>query len=270
MHKKVQQFIKTYQLFENDQIQQVQLQHRFALVEAFTIQPGMRVLEIGCGQGDTTVVLADAVGADGHVIAIDIAPGDYGAPFTLSQAHERIQASPLGARISFHVETDFLAFELTEPVDVIVLSHCSWYFKSQEQLKRYFERMSKLNVRVCVAEWDLRFTSISQRSHFCAVSILALYSAYIENEGNIQQVLNQEQLKKIAENNQFTLTHEAVIDASFLQDGAWEKDYANHVISEFATAPESIQSLVSTYRDVMNSVDDVESLNSFVLVFERN
>ena len=92
MQKKVQQFIEKYNLFKEDKIQQIQLQHRFALVEAFQIKPDMRVLEIGCGQGDTTVALADAVGANGQVIALDIAAGDYGAPFTLAEAHDRIVA----------------------------------------------------------------------------------------------------------------------------------------------------------------------------------
>lgn len=64
----------------------MQLQHRLELVAAFGIQKGMRVLEIGCGQGDTTVAIADAVGESGSVVAIDIASLDYGAPLTLGQA----------------------------------------------------------------------------------------------------------------------------------------------------------------------------------------
>ena len=77
MNTKVQQFIKNYQLFEEDQVQQIQLQHRFDLAKAFGVRKGMRILEIGCGQGDTTVVLADLVGEEGHIVAIDIAKGDY-------------------------------------------------------------------------------------------------------------------------------------------------------------------------------------------------
>ncbi|MDQ7862686.1 hypothetical protein RCO48_21655 [Peribacillus frigoritolerans] len=49
--KKQDPFLSEYQLFEDDLIQQVQLQHRLELVAAFGIQKGMRVLEIGCGQG---------------------------------------------------------------------------------------------------------------------------------------------------------------------------------------------------------------------------
>ena len=36
------------------------------------------MLEIGCGQGDTTVALADAVGEEGSVVALDPGRPDYG------------------------------------------------------------------------------------------------------------------------------------------------------------------------------------------------
>lgn len=35
------------------------------------VQPGMRVLDVGCGAGHTTLVLADLVGEDGAVVGID-------------------------------------------------------------------------------------------------------------------------------------------------------------------------------------------------------
>ena len=60
------------------------MQHRISLVSFWDIQPGSRVLELGCGQGDATIVLADAVGPDGHVDAIDPGSPDYGiTPFPL-------------------------------------------------------------------------------------------------------------------------------------------------------------------------------------------
>lgn len=55
-----------------------QLAHRQELIAYWDIQPGSRVLEIGCGQGDTTVALADAVGENGKVVAIDPGSPDYG------------------------------------------------------------------------------------------------------------------------------------------------------------------------------------------------
>ncbi|MCX4507966.1 hypothetical protein OOK53_36510 [Streptomyces anulatus] len=43
-------------------IQLSQTRHRATLVESWHIEPGSSVLELGCGQGDMTAVLAEAVG----------------------------------------------------------------------------------------------------------------------------------------------------------------------------------------------------------------
>ena len=58
-----------------------QMDHRLELVKFWDIKPGSRVLELGCGQGDCTVVLADAVGENGHVDAVDPGAPDYGELF---------------------------------------------------------------------------------------------------------------------------------------------------------------------------------------------
>ena len=58
----------------NSTIQTVQTEHRLNLANFWNIKPGSKVLEIGCGQGDTTAVLAYLVGDEGFVQSIDIAP----------------------------------------------------------------------------------------------------------------------------------------------------------------------------------------------------
>lgn len=63
-----------------------QIEHRIQLVDFWGIKEGDHVLEIGCGQGDTTVVLADAVGETGSVVAIDPGAADYGNTFTSSSS----------------------------------------------------------------------------------------------------------------------------------------------------------------------------------------
>ncbi len=55
-----------------------QMEHRLELLSFWDIKAGSRVLELGCGQGDCTIPLADAVGETGHVHAVDPGAPDYG------------------------------------------------------------------------------------------------------------------------------------------------------------------------------------------------
>ncbi|MCK1981303.1 MULTISPECIES: SAM-dependent methyltransferase [Peribacillus] len=266
LSEKTRSFLAEYQLFEDDLIQQVQLQHRLELVAAFGIQKGMRVLEIGCGQGDTTVAIADAAGESGCVVAMDIASPDYGAPLTLGQATERIKKSSLGERIDFHFEMDFDYFESPIPFDVAVLSHCSWYFKQPEDLLNYFKKIRKLAKHICFADWDLEFTCISQRSHFCAASILALYSNFVKNDGNIQNLFHKTQIQQLLRQANFEVIKQLTVDATLLQDGQWEKNYANSIRAEFIKVPNMIQTLITGYYELMNTSNGEEnSLNSFIV-----
>ena len=48
-------------------------QHGSRLFERFPPEPGARVLDVGCGFGDTTQQLAEMVGKDGEVVGVDCA-----------------------------------------------------------------------------------------------------------------------------------------------------------------------------------------------------
>ena len=250
----------------NDTIQRIQLTHRIELVKTFQLKEGMNVLEIGCGQGDTTVVLADAVGQTGRVVAIDIAPPDYGAPITLGEAAEIILKSPLGQRINIYYETDFLQMDFEQKFDVVVLSHCSWYFDSIELLKEYMQKIKQVADRICFAEWDIDYTMNAQRAHFCAANIAVLYTAFTENEGNIQNLFHKTQIKELMLSEGFRIHLEQTVDASYLQDGGWEIDYSNYLLREFPELPTQIQSLIQSYAYLMNEQKEAPlSMNSFVL-----
>ncbi|MFD1849710.1 class I SAM-dependent methyltransferase [Oceanobacillus bengalensis] len=266
LNESVTTFLSTYKLFEEDEIQQVQLQHRLDLVKSFRIKKGMSIIEIGCGQGDTTVALADAVGKDGKVIGIDLASRNYGSPLTLGQATDLIKKSTLGERITFHFEMDFDTFDSNEVFDIAVLSHSSWYFKRPEDLLRYFKKLRKIAKRICFAEWDLDFTHITQRSHFCAASIQAIYSNFVNNDGNIQNLFHKMQIQELLEKADFHIEKQGTVNAMYLQDAKWEKSYTNSIREEFVDAPPMIQSMVNSYYELMNTSNDNEqSLNSFII-----
>jgi SAM-dependent methyltransferase len=76
------------------------------------IAPGMRVLDVGCGVGDVTLLCADLVGPEGAVVGVDRDPA------ALARARERVQDAGLN-----HVELregDFRELTFAEPFDAVV------------------------------------------------------------------------------------------------------------------------------------------------------
>lgn len=63
----------------NFSIQHSQTVHRLVLLQHWDIHASSKVLELGCGQGDCTTVLAHVVGEQGSVVAVDPAELTYGA-----------------------------------------------------------------------------------------------------------------------------------------------------------------------------------------------
>jgi 2-polyprenyl-3-methyl-5-hydroxy-6-metoxy-1,4-benzoquinol methylase len=60
-----------------------------AIVGRLNLQPGMKVLDVGCGPGRLTIPIAEQIGPQGEVVAIDIQPG------MLRRAREKAQAANL-------------------------------------------------------------------------------------------------------------------------------------------------------------------------------
>lgn len=102
--------------------------HRQRLIQRWGIPPGASVLDIGCGQANFTLVLADAVGPTGHVVGVDPAPMTYGTPL-LSEAHPHVLASPVGKQIEL-VTSDIIEYleTTTKVFEYVVLGHCIWFF----------------------------------------------------------------------------------------------------------------------------------------------
>src|SRR5918993_3364033 len=76
------------------------------------LDSGMRVLDIGCGVGDVSMLCAGLVGPDGVVVGVDRDPG------ALQRARERVAAARL-ENVSF-MEGDFRELPVAEPFDAVV------------------------------------------------------------------------------------------------------------------------------------------------------
>jgi ubiquinone/menaquinone biosynthesis C-methylase UbiE len=77
------------------------------------LEPGMRVLDLGCGMGDVSLLAARLVGTTGHVTSID---RDL---VVIEKARERVRRERRAADIEF-VESDLFDFHVGRDFDVVI------------------------------------------------------------------------------------------------------------------------------------------------------
>ena len=259
-------------------VQRIQTEHRLKLVHAWGIKEGSRVLEIGCGQGDTTAALAYVVGEAGFVHGVDIASPDYGAPITVGDAARYLQQSALGKQIHMEFNVDVLAADIDFPeagFDYIVFSHCSWYLKSFEELEAILEKSRKWGKRLCFAEWDARIQTIEQYPHFLAVLIQSQYECFKESSlSNIRTLFTPNDVKRIAESAGWTITTEQSIHSPQLQDAQWEiamtLDNYKEEISELSNVPDKLKSLIQSEVTLLEQTGNNQPMSTYVFCADRS
>ncbi|MEW1633033.1 methyltransferase domain-containing protein [Streptomyces sp. NPDC093801] len=238
-----------------------QTRHRIALVSDWRIEPGSTVLELGCGQGDMTAVLAEAVGPEGRVVAVDVAAPSYGAPVTLGESAARLASGPLGPRIGFRFGTDVLDPSVGFPAnafDHVVLAHCSWYFASHGHLRDTLARVRPWARRLCFAEWDLASGSGDRLAHLLAVLIQGqIEAAGSHGQGNVRTPLSREALLRLLPEAGWTADGSGPVDTEGLQDGDWEiaacLDPAG-TQERVDALPEPVRRLLLSQTDVLRAV----------------
>ncbi|MFJ2734561.1 MULTISPECIES: methyltransferase domain-containing protein [unclassified Streptomyces] len=242
-------------------VQLSQTRHRAALVAGWRIPPGSTVLELGCGQGDMTAVLAEAVGPEGRVVAVDVAEPSYGAPVTLGESAARLTAGPLGPRIDFRFGTDVLDPSVGFPegaFDHVVLAHCSWYFASLGQLRDTLVRVRPWARRLSFTEWDMTPASDGQLAHLLAVLIQGQIEAGgSRGEGNVRTPFSREALLRLLPEAGWTADGSGPVDTGELQDGDWEVAACLELAGSqerLAVLPEPVRQLVLSQADVLRAL----------------
>ncbi|MFE7141020.1 class I SAM-dependent methyltransferase [Streptomyces sp. NPDC057644] len=241
--------------------QLVQTRHRATLVAGWDIAPGSTVLELGCGQGDMTAVLAEAVGPDGRVVAIDVADPSYGSPVTLGESAARLAAGPLGPRIDFRFATDVLDPSVDFPAgafDHVVLAHCSWYFASLGQLRDTLTRVRRWARHLWFTEWDLTPASGDQLAHLLAVLIQGqIEAAGSRGQGNVRTPFSREELLRLLPEAGWAARGSGPVATEGLQDGDWEVAACLDLVGteeHLASLPEPVRRLVLSQADVLRAV----------------
>lgn len=234
----------------------LQLQHRMTLVNMWAPGTGAHIIEIGCGQGETTVALAAAVGASGRVLAVDNGPAKYGRPVTFGEAHAYIEASTLGERIKFLLSADLLDPHGDFPenaFDLAVFSHSSWYMSSPQALHRLFARVRPWARRLGYAEWDARPRRLQQLPHLLAVllQVQAHSVAPQTSTANVRALILPEQARLLAENAGWTVTEEKIIDTS--TPLGYGKSWEIHKALEMAEALTASDNISDDVRSLLTA-----------------
>lgn len=273
-HKIIKCMATSDEMYE---IQKTQTSHRIKLAKFWGIKKDMKILEIGCGQGDTTAVLAYLVGENGFVNGIDIASENYGSPITIGASADFLKKSKLGKQIKFDFEIDVLSEEIDfeeNSFDVIVLSHCSWYLKSFDELTKILVKSRKWGKRLCFAEWDTRINSIEQYPHFLAVLVQSQYECFKQNSySNVRTLFTPMDIKSIAQKSGWFITEEETISSNDMQDGKWEIDIAinqyKSEINEVINMPEKFKELIKSEVDLLDyyvKSNKIKSLSTYAFV----
>jgi SAM-dependent methyltransferase len=196
-----------------------QLHHRLDLAQFWSVKGGDRVLEIGCGQGDTTAVLAAFAGESGRILAVDKGSEIYGSP-SLGESHTFVKSLRLGAPIDFLTSTNLLAPQFDFPrnhFSLAIFSHSPWYMDSLEELQGLFTRTRVWAKRLGYAEWDLRPQHLNQLAHLIAVLLQAHIQAINfeqtgqhDERGNIRTIVLPGVARRLAEEAGWKIVQETV------------------------------------------------------------
>ncbi|KAK2063017.1 SAM-dependent methyltransferase [Colletotrichum caudatum] len=279
-----------------------QLTHRLRLATLWSIAPSTKVLDIGCGQGDSALVLAHVVGPPppdasdaasagaapsdgppGHVTALDPAPGGYGSPYTLAEAQAHILSSPYGARVTFH-QSDapgYLAAHPSESFDSATLCHSLWYFPSAAAVSALFAalRSSGRVRRLCFAEYTLKAGNPSQKPHEMAVAVqrrlheLRGDKGFTLSQANVRGALDPDDMVALAQEAGWKLKERGVADTPGMLDGQWEvgavvdPSWAEEVVRE-GLAKEAEEELLGSVAEIKAAVAELKEKGESVATMD--
>lgn len=258
-------------------LMRAQFEHRLRLIDFWKIREGSKILEIGCGQGETTAALAYTVGEYGFVYGVDVAGENYGEPETLGKARERLMSSQLGERINMdfgvNILSDSFNFE-DNTFDYIILSHCIWYLSSYEELYKLLFKVRPWGRKLCIAEWNPCITNLSQQPHFMAANIQAICESYhISERFNIRTMFYPHEIDNSVGAAGWDIVDCENIISPDVQDAFWEIDIVKDVypqkIYTLKNMPPKLKKLLLSQIYQLSSCDTPMAMSVYALIAER-
>ncbi|KAK8013884.1 methyltransferase domain-containing protein [Apiospora arundinis] len=161
------------------------------LIKRLELEPGMRVLDVGCGPGNLTAYLADLVGERGEVIGID--PSKE----RIALAHQTFNtgsSTPTKSNLTFHVgcAEDLSQFP-TASFDVLYCNSTLHWVADQPRAIREFSRVLKSGGRLGVSGQSGDFVA-AHESIKADVLSRAPYRDYDHNTAGQPKFLKQQEM----------------------------------------------------------------------------
>ena len=123
-------------------------QERIQMVDSFNIKPGDVVLDLGCGPGLWTSLMAEKVKPNGKVIGIDKTPE------LLNFAIKNLEKDPLRHLIEFR-KSDFYEIPFRSDIfDFIFFGNCFAYVEDHFEVIEEMKRITKPGGRVAAKDFD--------------------------------------------------------------------------------------------------------------------
>lgn len=241
---------------------------RLLSAQAWGISPGQKILDIGCGQGESSLVLAEVVGPSGHITGIDNAPASYGRPYTVKESHEYAKQSALGPRLTF-VRSDTPSFlrDLPRPAgklfDSVALCNSLWYFPNSQSVYDLFRTLANdaQAPRVYLCEYSYETSLDEQKAHSLSAQTQAQFYRYRRprtpgnQEQNVRVGIHEASILDAAQQAGYRVTKEGKItpDPSFLE-GHFEvrfvegEEFARRVREEGLTEAQEREIFASVAR----------------------
>lgn len=145
------------------------------------LEPGMRVLDIGCGVGDVSFRAAKLVGPEGEVIGVDKSPQ------ATALAAQRAAAAGL-TNVHF-ITADLMELTLDEPVDALVGRLVLMYFSDPAVLLRKLAQFVRPGGVIAFHELDATASKVIPSSELVETTISRINETLSRGGADVQMGL---------------------------------------------------------------------------------